>query len=58
MSNNDFYDDRFGLTFRTRTTTKEEAKAFMKEVAKQPTHPTKEFIVTDVKTRNRIFYNL
>lgn len=58
MAGNDIYNDRTGITSTSTTMRHNQARAFMKEVNKQPTHPTKQWVARDTKTSTRIYYNI
>ena len=58
MAGNDIYNDRSGITSTSTRITNEQARDFMKEVSKHPTHPTKEWVVRDIRTGSRIYYNV
>ena len=58
MAGNDIYNDRSEITSTPITMTSEQARNFMREVSKHPTHPTKEWVVKDIRTGSRIYYNV
>jgi len=55
MTVNDIYNDKSGITSVPTRVTLEHARAFMKEVSKHPTHPTKEWVVRD-RTGTRVYF--
>ncbi len=58
MAGNDFYDNSpLSPTVSPRIVSYYQAKEFMQEMEKQPTHPTRQWIVKDIKTGARIFFN-
>lgn len=60
MSNNDIYpgDREDELTMASFGTTHERARAFMREVDKHPTDPTKRWKVIDLKTNTEVYFVL
>lgn len=55
MVGNDIHSDNNGITFTPSTMTRNRARSFMKEVNKQPTHPTKQWVIREIKTSSRIY---
>lgn len=56
MAGNDIYNDRTERTQTSMLMTRERAREFMRQVSMQPTHPTKQWIVTDAKTGDPIYH--
>lgn len=56
MAGNDIYNDRTGMTCVPMRMTNKQAEVFMEEVSKHPTHPTKQWVIKDIRTGSRIYY--